>query len=103
MALDELVIIKEDNLPPMRWKLGRVIELFPGPNNKIHIVCVKTKTSTRIFKRPITKLVHVKITQKKNQKLQLLWGKPMLSRIVDRVGGKVKLCLSLEIINKFYF
>ncbi|XP_072400764.1 uncharacterized protein [Diabrotica undecimpunctata] len=33
----QLVIIKEDNLPPSQWRLGRVKELFCGPdgNNQI--------------------------------------------------------------------
>ena len=33
-----LVILKEDNLPPMSWKLGRIVDLYPG-EDKIFSSC----------------------------------------------------------------
>lgn len=38
-----LVILKEDNLPPLKWKLGRVQKLFPGADGLIRVVSVKTQ------------------------------------------------------------
>ncbi|CAA9993697.1 unnamed protein product, partial [Nesidiocoris tenuis] len=35
--IGQVVIIKEDGLPPLSWKLGRIVGLFPGPDN-IHRV-----------------------------------------------------------------
>ena len=49
-----MVIIKEDNIPPMKWPLGRVIKTYPGNDGFIRDVDVKT--STRVFNRPIRRL-----------------------------------------------
>lgn len=51
---DMLVILKEDNLPPMEWPLARIVEVMPGPDNKVRVVTVKTAKGT--FTRPITKV-----------------------------------------------
>lgn len=52
--VNDLVIIKEDNIPPMRWKMGRIQEVSPGKDNLVRSVIVKT--STGFFERPIVKL-----------------------------------------------
>ncbi|CAB0010986.1 unnamed protein product, partial [Nesidiocoris tenuis] len=50
----QVVIIKEDNLPPLSWKLGRIISLFPGPDNVSRVA--EVKTSDGISCRPLRKL-----------------------------------------------
>ncbi|GFU90690.1 integrase catalytic domain-containing protein, partial [Trichonephila clavipes] len=52
--VNDLGLIKDDNLPPTRWKMGRIVQLYPGLDNKVRVVNVKT--SDGIFKRNITKL-----------------------------------------------
>lgn len=37
-----LVLLKEDNLPPLRWKLGRVIQVSTGKDGVIRIATVRT-------------------------------------------------------------
>ncbi|XP_076382077.1 uncharacterized protein LOC117218271 [Megalopta genalis] len=37
-----LIIIKEDNLSPMQWSLGRVIEVHPGTDDIIRAVTIQT-------------------------------------------------------------
>lgn len=54
IKVNDLVIIKEDNMPPLKWKLGRVLEVFPGLDQRVRVVTLKTATGT--FKRPIHKL-----------------------------------------------
>nr|CAI5841991.1 unnamed protein product [Callosobruchus analis] len=49
-----VVLIKEDNLAPLQWKLGRVIEVCPGSDKKVRVVKLRTKDG--IFTRPITKI-----------------------------------------------
>ena len=49
-----MVIIKEDNTPPSKWIIGRIMEVFYGKNNKVRVCTVKTKDG--IFKRSVTKL-----------------------------------------------
>lgn len=52
--VNDLVIVKEDNTPPMRWKMGRIQEVLPGKDNLVRSVIVRTATG--VFKRPIVKL-----------------------------------------------
>lgn len=49
-----LVIIVDENQPPMRWKLGRIEELHPGDDGVVRVVTVRT--ATRSYKRPVVKL-----------------------------------------------
>ncbi|XP_071580238.1 uncharacterized protein [Temnothorax nylanderi] len=39
-----LVVIKEDNLPPFKWKLGRIISIHPGKDEVARVATVKTAT-----------------------------------------------------------
>ncbi|XP_046808365.1 uncharacterized protein LOC124420198 [Lucilia cuprina] len=51
---DDVVLLRDENLPPACWKLGRVIETHAGSDGLVRVATIKTETST--FKRPITKL-----------------------------------------------
>lgn len=50
----QMVILKEDKLPPLCWSLARVEEIFPGRDNITRIVSVRTRNG--VYKRPITSL-----------------------------------------------
>lgn len=52
-VLGTLVFLIEDNLPPIQWKIGRVIEIHPG-DNVVRVAIVQT--SSAIYKRVIRKL-----------------------------------------------
>ena len=47
----QLVVIKDDNLPPMQWSMGRVLRTCPGNDGLIRVVELKTRTG--IVKRAI--------------------------------------------------
>ncbi|XP_011702045.1 PREDICTED: uncharacterized protein LOC105458437 [Wasmannia auropunctata] len=51
---NDLVVIKEDNLPSFRWKVGRVMQTHPGPDGEVRDVTLRTAGG--IFKRPVRKL-----------------------------------------------
>ncbi|KAL7724989.1 hypothetical protein ACLKA6_013632 [Drosophila palustris] len=51
---DMLVLIKEDNIPVLSWPMGRIVKTYPGQDNHVRVVDVKTASG--IFKRPITRL-----------------------------------------------
>ena len=73
----DLVLIKDESMAPLKWKVGRVISIHPGPDGKVRVATVKTatikmdpkkpgtskpdlsrfKSSISEFKRPIHKLV----------------------------------------------
>ncbi|XP_043587663.1 uncharacterized protein LOC122569980 [Bombus pyrosoma] len=50
-----IVILREDNVPPMQWPLGRVIKVQPGADGIIRTATVRTATSTldRSIKRMV--------------------------------------------------
>lgn len=37
-----LVLIKDDNLPSLKWSLGRISEVHVGEDNKVRVVTLKT-------------------------------------------------------------
>ncbi|KAJ8724347.1 hypothetical protein PYW08_015821 [Mythimna loreyi] len=52
--IGDVVLIKEDDLPPSRWALGRVLEKHPGDDQVTRVVTLRTKSST--IKRPTNKI-----------------------------------------------
>lgn len=57
--INDLCLIKEDNMPPTKWRMCRIIQLHPGLDDKVRVVTVKT--SNGIFKRNISKLSQLPI------------------------------------------
>ncbi|CAK9799145.1 hypothetical protein ANTPLA_LOCUS1910 [Anthophora plagiata] len=51
---DDLVLIKEEALPSMRWPLGRVLEIHPGKDGIVRVATIKTANG--IYKRCVKKL-----------------------------------------------
>jgi len=39
-----LVLLREDNLPPMSWRLAIISETFPGSERHVRAVAVKTSS-----------------------------------------------------------
>ena len=54
IKIGTLVVLKEDNLPPMDWKLGRIVETHQGQDKIVRIVTVRTNAG--IYKRSVTRL-----------------------------------------------
>ncbi|GFR25817.1 DUF5641 domain-containing protein [Trichonephila clavata] len=57
----EIVIVKEDNIPPTTWPLGKIIETHPGKDGVVRVVTLKTVKG--LFKRPINKLCKLPLHQ----------------------------------------
>ncbi len=55
MQVGDLVIIKDDGLPPSRWSMGRVLVLKPGHDGLVRVVRLRTQNGE--LDRPIVKLV----------------------------------------------
>ncbi|GFX59706.1 DUF5641 domain-containing protein [Trichonephila clavipes] len=51
IKIGDAVIIKEDNLPPSVWPLGKVISTHPGKDGIVRVVALKTKKG--LYQRPI--------------------------------------------------
>lgn len=54
MRVGDMVLIKSDIVPACRWPMGRVIEVFSGPDGRIRSCRLRTGTSE--VNRPVTKL-----------------------------------------------
>ncbi|XP_055912003.1 uncharacterized protein LOC129946017 [Eupeodes corollae] len=52
--IGDLVLLKDERLPPSQWALARIISLVPGKDGLIRVVNIKTQSGE--FKRPITKI-----------------------------------------------
>ncbi|CAG9136391.1 unnamed protein product [Plutella xylostella] len=49
-----LVLIKEDNLPPLQWRMGRILSVFPGKDGISRVADIRTKTG--ITRRAVSKI-----------------------------------------------
>lgn len=54
VKINDMVLVIEDNLPPAKWSIGRVIDVHPGNDGNVRVVSVRTKGST--FKRSVVKV-----------------------------------------------
>ncbi|XP_070068080.1 uncharacterized protein [Drosophila takahashii] len=54
IKVGSIVLLKEDNVPPLRWQLGRIEEVIPGGDGVIRIAMVRVATS--LIKRAVAKL-----------------------------------------------
>lgn len=50
----DVVLIKEDDMPPGRWLLGRVDQKHPGPDQVTRVITIRTQNS--LIKRPVSKV-----------------------------------------------
>ncbi|XP_059223171.1 uncharacterized protein LOC131996976 [Stomoxys calcitrans] len=55
VKVEDMVVIKEDNIPPNEWRLGRVTKVLPGVDQLVRVVEVKTERG--LIVRPVVKLV----------------------------------------------
>ncbi|KAJ0184405.1 hypothetical protein K1T71_000828 [Dendrolimus kikuchii] len=54
LKIDALVVLKEDNLPPLKWKLGRIVAVHPGSDNVARVADIKT--SSGVIRRSFSKI-----------------------------------------------
>ncbi|KAF0761119.1 DUF5641 domain-containing protein [Aphis craccivora] len=53
--IDDMVVVVDNQSPPLAWRLGRVVELLPGSDGHVRVVRVLTRAGT--ITRPVVKLV----------------------------------------------
>ncbi|KYN27942.1 hypothetical protein ALC57_02653 [Trachymyrmex cornetzi] len=56
-----MVLIKEDNTPPLHWPLGRILEVHPGDDGIVRAATIKTTKGT--FKRAANRLSLLPVEQ----------------------------------------
>ncbi|KAG5884520.1 hypothetical protein JTB14_021656 [Gonioctena quinquepunctata] len=54
LEINALVSLKEDDVPPLKWPLARIVEIIHGSDQRVHAVKLRTRGS--VFVRHITKV-----------------------------------------------
>ncbi|CAK1589478.1 unnamed protein product [Parnassius mnemosyne] len=54
LGTGDLVVLKEDNLPPLKWRLGRITAFHPGADGINRVADIRTATG--IVRRPFCKI-----------------------------------------------
>ncbi|XP_072936546.1 uncharacterized protein [Epargyreus clarus] len=60
LKLNSLVVVKEDGLPPLKWKLGRVVAVHPGADGIIRVADIKTASG--IIRRSFNRICPLPVT-----------------------------------------
>ncbi|XP_055615770.1 uncharacterized protein LOC129761939 [Toxorhynchites rutilus septentrionalis] len=61
VAIGTMVLLKDDNLPPLKWRYGRVSKIYHGDDGNIRVVDVRTAEEE--YQRGITKICVLPIQQ----------------------------------------
>jgi len=64
IEIGQMVILMEDNLPPLSWSMGRIQEVHPGKDKVVRVATVRTAKG--IYKRLITRLCPLPIESNKS-------------------------------------
>lgn len=62
-----MIVIKDDNAPPLRWRLGRIVDLHPGNDGRVRVVSIRTASG--ILKRALPKICVLPIEDENDGKL----------------------------------
>lgn len=60
LKINELVLLKNNLLPPSKWELARIIDVHPGTDKHVRVVTLRTAKTT--LKRPITQICRLPIS-----------------------------------------
>lgn len=55
IAVGSLVILRQDNVPPLQWPMARVVKVFPGADGAVRAIEVKTSNG-HSHRRSVTKV-----------------------------------------------
>lgn len=54
VKIGTMVLLKEDNQPPLMWPLGRITHIHPGQDGNVRVVTVRTRDGS--YNRAISKI-----------------------------------------------
>ena len=56
LKIGTVVLIKDKQIDPARWPLGRIVDVHPGDDNKVRVVTLQTKQKAKL-RRAVTNLI----------------------------------------------
>lgn len=59
VRVNDLVLIRDENTPPLKWPLGRVVETVAGDDGLVRVVIIRTADGT--YKRAVAKVCKLPI------------------------------------------
>ncbi|XP_026464750.1 uncharacterized protein LOC113376024 [Ctenocephalides felis] len=62
IKVGNMVLLRDENLPPLRWRLGRIITLHPGEDGIVRVITVKTNNN--LVKRAVSRICVLPIDDK---------------------------------------
>jgi hypothetical protein len=65
LEVGDVVVIVDDQAPRNKWKLGRVVSVFPGKDGRIRSAEVRTATGT--YRRPTVKLAPLDVKREEKE------------------------------------
>lgn len=68
IKVNDMVLLKDEQLPSTRWPLGRISAIHPGKDNMVRVVSVKV--GSKEYKRPITKICKLPISDNEEQPME---------------------------------
>ncbi|XP_065094436.1 uncharacterized protein LOC135714960 [Ochlerotatus camptorhynchus] len=66
IKVGQIVVIKDENLPPAQWPLGRITQLHPGKDGIVRVVTMKTANANSVV-RPVAKIAILPVPTKDHQ------------------------------------
>ncbi|XP_062704653.1 uncharacterized protein LOC134286958 [Aedes albopictus] len=54
IRIGSLVVLREDNMPPLYWPLARIVDIHPSTEGVVRVVTVKTTSG--VYKRPVCRI-----------------------------------------------
>ncbi|XP_031331853.1 uncharacterized protein LOC116162378 [Photinus pyralis] len=71
VAVDDVVLIKEDNIHPAKWPLARVTEVHPAKDGKVRVVTIR-KQGGKISRRSVQQLITIHSNPERAQESQMM-------------------------------
>ncbi|XP_044312743.1 uncharacterized protein LOC123037186 [Drosophila rhopaloa] len=69
LAVNDVVLVKDENLPPMKWPLARIMELVSGRDGVARVAVIRTSSGTT--KRAVSKLCLLPLKDEVGSQAQL--------------------------------
>jgi len=60
LVINDLVIVKDDNMPPAKWKLARITSVHPGSDGRTRVVTIRLANGNEV-RRPVARLCRLPV------------------------------------------